>query len=158
MLKILCQFASERKKVHANFFFTELAFVLAKFSLLRLKKKQRNLPYVFVFKKVGDKKLGCPSCSASNYFADAGFEDYFLKKHFLYLLYSAMQKTFVLAASFDISATWSQQKLKKRGCIPRLKWLENVKLQPSHYFIIMDLSKLRGIICMQFNFYRRAMR
>ena len=55
MLKILCQFAYERRSVHANFFFTELAFVLAKFSLLRLKKKQRNLPYVFVFKKVGDK-------------------------------------------------------------------------------------------------------
>ena len=41
--------------VHANFCFIELAFVLAKFSLLRLNKKQRNLPYVFVFKKVGDK-------------------------------------------------------------------------------------------------------
>ena len=55
MLKILCQFASERKSVHANFFFTELAFVLAKFSLLRLNKKQRNFPYVFVFKKAEDK-------------------------------------------------------------------------------------------------------
>ena len=55
MLKILCQFASERKSVDAEFIFSELAFVLAKFSLLRLNKKQRNLPYVFVFKKVGDK-------------------------------------------------------------------------------------------------------
>ena len=55
MLKILCQFASERKSVHANFFFTELAFVLAKFSLLRLNKMQRNFPYVFVFQKAEDK-------------------------------------------------------------------------------------------------------
>ena len=52
MLKILCQFAYERKSVHAKFFFSELAFALAKFSHLHLKKKQRNLPYVFVFKKV----------------------------------------------------------------------------------------------------------
>ena len=56
MLKILCQFASERKSVHGIFcFFTELAFVLAKFSLLRLNKKQRNFPYVFVFQKAEDK-------------------------------------------------------------------------------------------------------
>ena len=52
MLKILCQFASERKSVHAEFFFTELAFVLAKFSLLRLNKKQRNFPYVLSSKKL----------------------------------------------------------------------------------------------------------
>ena len=62
----------------------------------------------------------------ANYFAVAGFEDKFSKKQFLYLLYA--QKTFILAASFDINATWSEQKLKK-GCIPKLKWLENVKLQ-----------------------------
>ena len=37
-----------------NFFFTELAFVLAKFSLLRLNEKERNFPYVFV-KKAEDK-------------------------------------------------------------------------------------------------------
>ena len=56
MLKILCQFASERKSVPAEFFFlTKLAFVLAKSSLLRLNKKQRNFPYVFVFKKAEDK-------------------------------------------------------------------------------------------------------
>ena len=55
MLKILCQFASERKSVHAEFFFTELAFVLAKYSLLRLKKKQRNFAYVFVFQKAEGK-------------------------------------------------------------------------------------------------------
>ena len=30
--------------------------------------------------------------------------------------------------------------------------------EPSHYFIVMDLSKIRGIICMQLNFDRRAMR
>ena len=54
MLKILCQFAYERKSVHAEFFFTELAFVLAKFSLLRLNEKERNFPYVFV-KKAEDK-------------------------------------------------------------------------------------------------------
>ena len=70
--------------------------------------------------------MGSPSCSASNYFAVAGFEDNFSKKQFLYLLYT--QKNFILAASFDINATWSEQKLKK-GCIPKLKWLENVKLQ-----------------------------
>ena len=56
MLKILCQFASERKNVPAEFFFfTELAFVLAKFSLLCLNKKQRNFPYVFVFEKAENK-------------------------------------------------------------------------------------------------------
>ena len=37
-----------------NFFFTELAFVLAKFSLLHLNEKERNFPYVFV-KKAEDK-------------------------------------------------------------------------------------------------------
>ena len=61
-----------------NFFFTELAFVLAKFSLLRLNEKERNFPYVFV-KKAEDKQLGGPSYSASNYFADAGFEIIFQK-------------------------------------------------------------------------------
>ena len=55
MLKILCQFASERKNVPADFFFTELAFVLAGFSLLCLNKKQRNFPYVFVFQKAENK-------------------------------------------------------------------------------------------------------
>ena len=55
MLKILCQFASERKSVHAEFIFSELAFVLAKFSLLRLNRKQRNFAYVFVVKKAEDK-------------------------------------------------------------------------------------------------------
>ena len=30
--------------------------------------------------------------------------------------------------------------------------------EPSHYFIITDLSKIRGIIYMQFNFDSRAMR
>ena len=55
MLKILCQFASERKSVYAEFCFSELAFVLAKFSLLRLNRKQRNFAYVFVVKKAEDK-------------------------------------------------------------------------------------------------------
>ena len=52
MLKILCQFASERKKVHANFFFTELAFVLAKFSLFHLKKKQKTFRTFLSSKKL----------------------------------------------------------------------------------------------------------
>ena len=30
--------------------------------------------------------------------------------------------------------------------------------ESSHYFIVMDLSKICGIICMQLNFNRRAMR
>ena len=30
--------------------------------------------------------------------------------------------------------------------------------EPSHYFIFMNLSKIRGIICMQLNFDKRAMR
>ena len=38
-----------------NLFFSELAFVLAKFSLLRLNRKQRNFAYVFVVKKAEDK-------------------------------------------------------------------------------------------------------
>ena len=52
MLKILCQFASERKSVHAEFFFTELAFVLAKFSLLRLNKKQKTFRTFLSSKKL----------------------------------------------------------------------------------------------------------
>ena len=73
--------------------------------------------------------MGGPSCSASNYFADAGFEDDFLKKHFLYLLYSATQKNLfwlllLISMRHDLNKNW-----KKRGCIPKLKCLENVKLQ-----------------------------
>ena len=73
--------------------------------------------------------MGGPSCSASNYFADAGFEDDFLKKHFLYLLYSATQKIysgcfFWYQCDMILKKNW-----KKRGCIPKLKCLENVKLQ-----------------------------
>ena len=86
-------------------FFTELAFVLARFSLLRLNKMQRSFPYVFVFQITEDKQLCGPSCLASNYLAEAGFEDNFSQKHFLYLLYSALQKIFILAASFDMNAT-----------------------------------------------------
>ena len=53
MLKILCQFASERKSVHGIFcFFTELAFVLAKFSLLRLNKKQKTFRTFLSSKKL----------------------------------------------------------------------------------------------------------
>ena len=51
MLKILCQFASEQRSVHAEFF-TKLAFVLAKFSLLRLNKKQRNFRTFLSSKKL----------------------------------------------------------------------------------------------------------
>ena len=51
MLKILCQFASEQKSVHAEFL-TKLAFVLVKFSLLRLNKKQRNFRTFLSSKKL----------------------------------------------------------------------------------------------------------
>ena len=30
--------------------------------------------------------------------------------------------------------------------------------EPSHYFIVIDLSKIREIICMQLNYDRKAMR
>ena len=30
--------------------------------------------------------------------------------------------------------------------------------EPSHYFIVLDLSKIRGIICIQLNYDRKAMR
>ena len=48
-----------------------------------------------------------PSCSASNYLAEAGFEDNVSQKHFLYLLYSATQKILIMAASFDMNVTRS---------------------------------------------------
>ena len=54
MLKILCQFASERKSVDAEFFLV-LAFSSRQFFSLRLNRKQRNFAYVFVVKKAEDK-------------------------------------------------------------------------------------------------------
>ena len=51
MLKILCQFASKQKSVHAEFL-TKLAFVLAKFSLLRLNKNERNFRTFLSSKKL----------------------------------------------------------------------------------------------------------
>ena len=104
MLKILCQFASEQKSVHAEFL-TKLAFVLAKFSLLRLNKNERNFRTFLSSKKLKINNWAVLAVQRQIISQMLVFEDNFSKKHFLYLLYSAMQKTFLLASSFDISAT-----------------------------------------------------
>ena len=105
MLKILCQFASERKSVHAEFFFTELAFVLAKFSLLRLNKKQKTFRTFLSSKKLKMNNWVILAVQRQIISQKLVLKIIFQKKHFLYLLYSATQKKFILAASFDMNAT-----------------------------------------------------
>ena len=64
-----------------------------------------------------------PSCSASNYLAEAGFEDNVSQKHFLYLLYSATQKKIYSGCFFRYECDMILTKTEKKGCIPKLESL-----------------------------------
>ena len=124
MLKILCQFASERKSVHAEFFFTELAFVLAKFSLLRLNKKQKTFRTFLSSKKLMMNNWVILAVQRQIISQKLVLKIIFQKKHFLYLLYSATQKNFPFGCFFwyecDMILTWINRNWISSG---------NVKLQ-----------------------------
>ena len=105
MLKILCQFASERKSVDAEFFFSELAFVLAKFSLLCLNRKQRNFPTFLSSKKLKINNWVILAVQHQITSQMLVLRIIFQKSISHSYCLAPRKKTFILAASFDINAT-----------------------------------------------------
>ena len=101
MLKILYQFASERKSVHRIFcFFTELAFVLAKFSLLRLNKKQKTFRTFLSSKKLKMNNWVILSVQRQLISQKLVFEDNFSKKAFPILIVERHAKKFYSGCFF----------------------------------------------------------
>ena len=125
MLKILCQFASEQKSVHAEFF-TKLAFVLAKFSLLRLNKKQRNFRTFLSSKKLKinnwavlavQRQIISQLLVLKIIFQKSNSYTYCIRKKLLFWL------LLLISMRHDLNENW------KKGCIPKLECSGNVKLQ-----------------------------
>ena len=110
------------------FFFTELAFVLAKFSLLRLNKKQRNLPYVFSSKKLEINNWVVLAVQRQIISQMLVLRIIF-QKSISYSYCIAPRKKLLFWLLLLISMRHDLNKNWKKGCIPKLKWLENVKLQ-----------------------------
>ena len=106
LLKILCQFASERKSVPAEFFFklNQLSFSPSLLFCASTKSKETFRTFLSS-KKLKINNWVVLAVQRQIISQMLVLKIIFQKKELLHLLYSATQKTFILAASFDINAT-----------------------------------------------------